>query len=69
VAKALMARSLAALKAEHIAIATLGVDVQNPTGALRLYEGMGFHKTVSMAGYRKLIAPSEPKARATENIG
>jgi mycothiol synthase len=31
------------LKAHGVATAVLGVDAENPTGALRLYESVGFH--------------------------
>lgn len=42
VAKALCAASFAALRARGIEEAWLGVDAANPTGALQLYEGLGF---------------------------
>ncbi|MEO5965465.1 MAG: GNAT family N-acetyltransferase [Candidatus Limnocylindrales bacterium] len=42
VAKALVAASFEALQARGITEAWLGVDASNPTGALRLYEGLGF---------------------------
>lgn len=41
-AKALIARSLAVHKDRGMAVAVLGVDAANPTGALQLYEGFGF---------------------------
>ncbi len=44
VAPALIAQALAATKAAGIARAQLDVDAENPTGALRLYEGMGFRQ-------------------------
>lgn len=41
-AKALIARSLRLLQAQGMTEAGLGVDTQNPNGALRLYESMGY---------------------------
>ncbi|MBN1266199.1 MAG: GNAT family N-acetyltransferase [Anaerolineales bacterium] len=41
-AKALIARSLRVLKEQGIEEAALGVDVENPSGALGLYEDMGY---------------------------
>lgn len=42
VAKALIARSFQILKDEGMTEAALGVDAENPTGALHLYRKMGF---------------------------
>ena len=33
--------------------AVLGVDTENPTGALRLYESVGFRPLKESASYRK----------------
>jgi GNAT superfamily N-acetyltransferase len=44
IASALLGRSLAAAKADGCDIATLYVGVDSPTGALTLYEHMGFTK-------------------------
>lgn len=41
-ARALIARSLRVLKDAGMEEAALGVDAENPSGALRLYESMGF---------------------------
>lgn len=41
-AKALIAQSLTILKGRGMVVAVLGVDAENPTGALQLYEGFGF---------------------------
>jgi mycothiol synthase len=41
-AKALIARSLLLLRERGMAVAVLGVDAANPTGALQLYERFGF---------------------------
>lgn len=42
-AKALCAASFGVLKGRGMEEAWLGVDASNPTGALQLYEGLGFH--------------------------
>lgn len=44
IASALIRRSLAAAQADGCAVATLYVDADSPTGALALYERMGFAK-------------------------
>ena len=43
-ARALIASSFGALRERGIAEAWLGVDANNPTGALRLYEGLDFER-------------------------
>jgi mycothiol synthase len=53
IAKALIARCLAALKERGMNQAALGVDTENLTGALRLYEGMGYRPVMKSAIYRK----------------
>jgi mycothiol synthase len=52
-AKALIARSFKILKDQGMTEAALGVDAENPSGALRLYERMGFHKVRQRIIYRK----------------
>ena len=52
-AKALLARSFNALKQQGVEAAFLGVDTQNSTGALKLYEDMGFIKVKSGTTYQK----------------
>lgn len=42
-AKALCAESFRVLRREGVVEAWLGVDGSNPTGAVKLYEGLGFH--------------------------
>ena len=54
-AKALIARSLVVLREEGMAVAVLGVDAENPTGALQLYEGFGFSPHRRWATVRKAI--------------
>jgi mycothiol synthase len=53
--RALLLAGLHALQKEGMAYAMLGVDTENLTGALRLYEGVGFYDVKKYAGYRKLI--------------
>jgi ribosomal protein S18 acetylase RimI-like enzyme len=52
-ARALIARSFHVLKAQGMTEAALGVDTENPSGALHLYESMGFRVVKSSASYRK----------------
>jgi mycothiol synthase len=55
IAKALVAGSLKCLKSRGMTEAVLGVDAENPSGALQLYEKMGF-KVVKRGGvYRKRL--------------
>lgn len=53
VARALIALSLKALKEKGMAEAALGVDTQNTSGALRLYEFMGFKPVKSHTNFEK----------------
>lgn len=52
-AKALIARSLIALKEHGMTEAGLGVDTENTSGALRLYESMGYRAVKRSIIYRK----------------
>ncbi len=52
-AAALVARSLVLLGERGMTSAWLGVDADNPTGALRLYEKAGFGVEVRSSAYRK----------------
>jgi ribosomal protein S18 acetylase RimI-like enzyme len=53
IAKALMARCMRELKARGMTEAALGVDAENPSGALKLYEKMGFRVVKKATFYRK----------------
>lgn len=53
VASALIAESLRELRARGLSEAALGVDGQNISGALRLYESLGFRKHRRATGYGK----------------
>lgn len=52
-AKALLARSFVALRERGMTEAMLGVDAQNPTGALQLYQSVGFEVYKRSAVWRK----------------
>jgi ribosomal protein S18 acetylase RimI-like enzyme len=52
-ARALIARSLQAVKERGMAEAALGVDTQNLNGALHLYESMGYRPVKRESIYRK----------------
>ena len=52
-AKALLARSLVAAREAGFPSAGLGVDAENPTGALGLYESLGFAAERTGIAYRK----------------
>jgi GNAT superfamily N-acetyltransferase len=56
-AKALIARSLAVLRERGMAVAVLGVDAANPTGALQLYERFGFAPHRRWTTVRKPLQP------------
>ena len=60
VAKALIVASMRALRARGMAIAALGVDAQNPTGALALYEGLGFRPYQKWISHRKQLDTGSP---------
>jgi mycothiol synthase len=61
VAKALCAASFRVLRDEGMDEAWLGVDAANPTGALQLYEGLGFHVVRRWLAYgRPLDGPAPP---------
>ncbi len=53
VARALIVAALHALRARGMEAASLGVDAENPTGALGLYEQVGFRVDKRAAAYRK----------------
>lgn len=52
-ASALISQSLNVLKAQGVDDAALTVDTENPSGALRLYEKIGFRTVAQYSGYRK----------------
>lgn len=64
VARALLVRGLAALRERGMAEAVLGVDADNPQGALGLYESVGFELHRRSAVYRKPAPPVAPAVPA-----
>jgi len=54
-ARALMAASFPLLRARGMTEGALGVDADNPTGALRVYESVGFVPVSGETTYRKQI--------------
>lgn len=54
-ASALIGRSLHVLAGRGMDVAALGVDADNPTGALRLYESFGFAATERASAWRKPV--------------
>ena len=70
-ASALMVRSMARLRERGMHEVTLGADAENLTGAVRVYEALGFRRTRTGASYVKPIplrsagAAPEPRPRAT----
>ena len=53
IAKAMIARSFKLLKSHGMTEAALGVDAENPSGALHLYQKMGFQAEKKIIFYRK----------------
>ena len=49
----MVARSLGVLRERGMTSAGLGVDADNPTGALRLYEQVGFEPEYRSTAFRK----------------
>ena len=54
---ALVARSLIVFRERGMTSAGLGVDADNPTGALGLYERAGFEVDFRSTAYRKPMEP------------
>ena len=65
VASVLIARSLAILRDRGMSVARLGVDAENPTGALGLYQRFGFEPLRSWATQRKPFPAGVPGSAAT----
>lgn len=63
IAKALITSSLRALQARGMAFGALGVDGENLTGALRLYEGLGFRRHETWITYRKPLTSVDGRGR------
>lgn len=56
-AKSLLLASLQELRERGMAIASIGVDAQNPSGALGLYQSVGFQRFKSSTVLEKAITP------------
>jgi mycothiol synthase len=56
-ARALMAASFPLLRARGMTESRLGVDSENPSGALRVYESVGFEPIGRQTVYRKRLGP------------
>lgn len=54
-APALIAASLAVFRDRGMEEAALGVDAENPSGALRMYEGLGFRRHKAQRLFRKAL--------------
>ncbi len=63
VASALICRALRALRDRGMSEAALGVDAQNETGALRLYESMGFRAVFREVEWRRPLDERPGAAR------
>ena len=61
VAKALIASTLHGLRDRGVAIAALGVDADNPSGAVGLYESLGFRK---VSGMQAMARPLDDEPRS-----
>jgi mycothiol synthase len=55
-AAALIASTLRILQERGLEVVALGVDAENPTGALALYEGLGFRRHKTGIAYRRDLA-------------
>lgn len=64
-ASALMVRSMQRLRDLGLAEAALGADAENLSGAVRLYEALGFRRIRTAANYQKAIELPASRAAAT----
>jgi ribosomal protein S18 acetylase RimI-like enzyme len=58
IAKALIVRSMYMHQAKGMTEVALGVDTDNPNGALKLYEGLGYRQEKTWITYRKPTLPT-----------
>lgn len=65
IASALICRALRALRERGMTEAALGVDAQNETGALRLYEAMGFRAVFTETEWRRPLDPDATPGSGT----
>lgn len=59
IAHALIVRSLHMLRERGMEVAALGVDADNPSGALGLYEAVGFRTTEKMTAWRRPLSTDD----------
>jgi mycothiol synthase len=64
VARALIVDSLRTLLERGMQVAALGVDAENPTGALGLYERLGFRPHETWVTYRKPLSAADGSPEA-----
>jgi len=57
--RAMLLAGLRALKSADMERARIGVDAENPTGALGLYESVGFQREVTNVAYHKPLAAKD----------
>ena len=69
VAKALIVSSMQAHRERGMEFAALGVDAENPTGALALYEGLGFRPHQKWISHRKSLDPAAVLSGAGPVLG
>jgi ribosomal protein S18 acetylase RimI-like enzyme len=55
-ARAILTEGLRRLQTLGMTTATIGVDAQNPTGAVRLYESVGFGPHQRSTVFRKVVS-------------
>jgi ribosomal protein S18 acetylase RimI-like enzyme len=58
VARALLHATMRAFRAEGMDCATLDVDSENPTGALALYQGVGYRRERSRVAWARHLPPT-----------
>lgn len=68
-ASALMVRSLRMFRDLGLEEAALGADAENLTGAVRLYESLGFGRIRTAANYRKPVDPGPETGRPVHHRG
>jgi mycothiol synthase len=66
-ASALIERTLRLLRERGLDEAALGVDAENPSGALRVYEAMGFRRDQVAVSYRKEFVVGDDGATVAED--
>jgi ribosomal protein S18 acetylase RimI-like enzyme len=59
-ASALMVRSMRRFRDLGLTEAALGADAENLSGAVRLYEALGFRRVRTAASYRKALEAAGP---------